>query len=188
LFDIKAGFIHAPKLWVAYVGGLLWWLSDEDPNIENNLIIGGGRGKTDPINWQKKCGNPQDDSYILWNGRPISKNDLLPKNIDIQKPNKVTNESPLISMPRQAQDEFKKVFFEFINGNSDTSFSNISSKLEIYNGSTSTGFCNIVNKMITTVDDNGFGVEINDKYYIKKSSIVNNFINRLCKHNGIYSK
>jgi hypothetical protein len=64
LFDVKGGFIHAPRLWVAYVGGVLWWMSNEDPFVIDGKIVGGGRGKSDPVTWKLSCSSSTDSEDI----------------------------------------------------------------------------------------------------------------------------
>jgi hypothetical protein len=171
LFDINAGFIHTPKLWVAYVGGLLWWLSEEDPKVSGTKIIGGGRGKTDPIIWRKDCGNDSGN----WACKP-TKNQYLPKMLMLD-PEDIESDSILLNLPRQVQDKFKEVFFEFINGEGETSFTNIASKLEIYDG-TGLGFCNLVNRFSQPDLPNTFIKKTNvSSNYVKGSDITDNFKN-----------
>ena len=141
LFDVKGGFVHAPRLWVAYVGGILWWLSKEDPFMINgsNQITAGGRGIKDPVIWKITCGSnaalfdaPTDGQYF-------------PKIIGDNKT--VENSSVIRALPEQVADEFKKVFFDFVNGTSSyTSFDSLASKLEITN-KTPTQFCGFLDRM-----------------------------------------
>jgi hypothetical protein len=172
LFDIKGGFIHAPRLWVAYVGGLLWWLSEKQPKIENNQIIGGGRGKNDPIIWKHRCGG--SDSLFT---APES-NQYLPKNLMGDR-NDIDENSPLITMPEQAKEEFKKVFFDFINGTGETDFKQLAKQLEIFDG-TALGFCSILDKLTkyeTAADPTGLIIARDSKSWYEGSSITDNLKN-----------
>jgi hypothetical protein len=63
LFNRKAAFIHAPYLWCAFIGGLLWRYNEDDIIYEDgddDLTKGkvptykGGSGSYDPIIWGKK--------------------------------------------------------------------------------------------------------------------------------------
>ena len=173
LFDVKGGFIHAPRLWAAYVGGLLWWLSKEDPDIVDGKIIGGGRGKNDPIIWKHTCNT--DDSKF----KAPKDNQYLPKNL-LGDRNDILENSYLITMPRQVKDKFKQVFFDFINGDKDIDFKKLADKLEIYKGSPNQ-FCDIV-KFLTktqTAQNNNTGAIIaqNSRLEYNGSSITNNLVN-----------
>ena len=171
LFDVKGGFVHVPKLWAAYVGGVLWWMSKEDPifrddNIANE-IIGGGRGVNDPIIWKKDCGTNADAWSIQSDGYYFPKALLSPK--------KIEDNSLLITLPRQVKDEFKRIFFEFVNSTSG-GFKDLKDSLEIYEG-TPTSFCNIVDKFLNTGTVNYLTSGSGDDYYFNASQIYSNFKN-----------
>lgn len=172
LFDIKAGFIHAPRLWAAYVGGLLWWLSKENPYIENGKILRGGRGKEDPIIWKHTCGDVES-LFKAPNG-----NQYLPKNLFGDR-NNIDENSPLITMPRQVKNKFKQVFFDFINGDKETDFRKLADKLEIYKGS-ATQFCSILDNLTkaqTAADASGAIIAQNRRLEYLGSSITDNLVN-----------
>jgi LAS superfamily LD-carboxypeptidase LdcB len=172
LFDVKGGFIHAPRLWAAYVGGILWWLSTKNPKIENGLIIGGGRGEDDPIIWKHKCSATKDTTLF----KAPNVDEYLPKSL-IGKRNTIPKSSLLITLPIQVKEEFKRIFFDFINSDSETSFKSLAESLEIYKGSAN-NFCLLLDKF-TKKEPSGFRYEINSNSdYIKGQDIVNNgFIN-----------
>lgn len=171
LFDVKGGFVHVPKLWAAYVGGVLWWMSKEDPIFRDdnigNEIIGGGRGVKDPIVWKKTCGvNPtrweiKSDGYYF------------PKELLFQQ--KIEDNSLLITLPRQVKDEFKRIFFEFVNSTSG-GFNDLKDSLEIYDGP-ATSFCGIVDKFLNTGNGNYLTEGDGDDYYFNASQIYSNFKN-----------
>ena len=123
LFNKSAGFIHAPRLWCAYIGGLIWRYDETKPETDGSgKIIGGGSGSNDPILWNKMPANlesPNRDQYMNILG--------------FTKSNYKTIHTLLKTMPEQAINEFKTVFFEFVNGTGDFSVSwdDISSMLEI---------------------------------------------------------
>lgn len=109
LFNKTAGFIHAPRLWCAYIGGLLWRYDESAPEKDGNgNIIGGGSGKFDPILWGQISDNlVKPERYHYMN--------ILGYDVDNYK-----HIHPLLkTMPEQAMNEFKTVFFEFVNGSSD---------------------------------------------------------------------
>jgi hypothetical protein len=173
LFDVKGGFVHVPKLWAAYVGGILWWMSKEDPIFRDgdiaNEIIGGGRGTKDPIVWKKTCG---DETVEKWPA-PID-GYYFPKALRL--PKKIENTSLLVTLPRQVKDEFKKVFFDFVNATSG-GFNDLKNSLEIYEGAPS-GFCSVFNKFMNTGTPN-FLVENKDngELYFNAGQIPANFKN-----------
>jgi hypothetical protein len=171
LFDIKAGFIRAPKLWAAYVGGLLWWLSKKQPTIENGKIIGGGRGKTDPIVWKHTCSVGNSDLFNI-----PSDNQYLPKNLLDRDALNIKDNSPLITMPEQAKNKFKEAFFNFINGDAISDFKQLSDKLEIYKGEP-TQFCGILDRLTKTTAQGGLLQKIDSKLYYNSSDITDNFVN-----------
>ncbi len=150
LFDINGGFVHAPRLWCAYVGGLFWWLSKENPEVENGLIVGGGRGTQDPIVWQKTCGAPNAVEMFV---APAS-DEYLPRQLKIKGNNVITNYIKITdldvmkTLPEQVKTEFKRIFFEFVNGG--TSYSNygdLATSLEIWSGSSS-NFCSFLTNTV----------------------------------------
>lgn len=171
LFDIKGGFVHAPRLWAAYVGGILWWLSKEDPFIVNgtNNITSGGRGVEDPIKWILNC----EGTKTIENP---SNGDYFPKIFDNNI--KVENTSVIRALPEQVKDEFKKVFFDFVNGTSNyISWESLSSRLEITT-KTPSEFCSFVDKMTKKNSVGGFlGYNTNNTYFYDSSQVVTNTIN-----------
>jgi hypothetical protein len=174
LFDVNGGFVHAPRLWVAYVGGLLWWLSKKDPKIENGKITGGGRGKSDPIKWEKSCGNSSE-----WKAKPsdVNKYYYFPRELEHDSV-EIDDNSLLFTLPYQVKDAFRKVFFDFVNGglNGYTSFLDLKDSLEIYDGAP-TSFCGIVDKFVTETADGGYLTKDGDKYYYDGINVKNNFKN-----------
>ncbi len=119
-FRYKGGIIHAPKLWCAYVGSVLWRNDKRDPIIENGLIVGGGSGKKDPIYWDGKgnLGGVLEDEYFPFN--------FSVENYDIEK-NDIINRLPI-----QVIDEFIRIFFEFTNGDGPTEWLGLRKELEIF--------------------------------------------------------
>lgn len=171
LFDIKGGFVHVPRLWAAYVGGVMWWMSKEDPTFrDNNIaneIIGGGRGVNDPIVWKKTCGDNNDKWVPPQDGNYFPKALLFPR--------KIENNSLLITLPRQVKDEFKKVFFDFVNATSG-GFDDLKNSLEIYEGSPTT-FCGIVDKFLNTGANNYLTELDGGGFVFNANKIYSNFKN-----------
>jgi hypothetical protein len=130
LFDQRAGFIKTPRLWVAYVGGILWRAEEENDVIEwTKTLTGGNEISITPfVNINNFY--PQKDEYfrilttsIITAGAPTGKVKVNPI---------------LLNLPVQVKEEFKRVFFDFVTGsdaNVYTSWPTIKNKLEIWDGS-----------------------------------------------------
>jgi hypothetical protein len=140
LFDTRGGFIHAPRLFCAYVGSILWRLSSLPPEITNGKITGGGAGPYegtndgDPIVWTKNgvdiltyLDAPNRDQYLTW--LDWGEADLSNyKEID-------TPDDILWRLPIQVKKEFKRMFFEFVNGDGEYSkWETIKEQMEIFKG------------------------------------------------------
>lgn len=125
LFDQKSGFIKAPRLWVAYVGGILW--RAEQPS--------------DIIVWQETFNNETVFTCPAINSTStIPSTEEYIKNITpsqtIKKVNIKVNPI-LLSLPKQVKEEFKRVFFDFVTGADSTvytSWPTLKNKLEIWGG------------------------------------------------------
>jgi hypothetical protein len=150
-FGSRAGFISAPRLWCAFIGGMLWRNSSSKPKFYNgtSIIESGGSGAIDPIKW----GN-QTQSFIptYSSNAPVPKrNEYFTAYIDtdFQRASMIFPgnnwyefnkgymkiDNLLLQLPEQVKNEFKKVFFDFVikeDGTSD--WNTLKSKLEVYNG------------------------------------------------------
>ena len=168
LFDMKAGIIHAPKLWCAYIGSILWRMDESDPILNNNnQIIGGGVGKKeysngldegyvkgDPIVWYIDYSNgnvnkwnslsnwalgetlfdiPDKDEYFppfldytQGGGQGVFKAFDGPSHPDIG------DLDTLKTLPPKVKSEFKKMFFNFVNGEGDKDWRGLAKRLEIF--------------------------------------------------------
>ena len=189
LFANRSGFIHTPRLWCAYVGSLLWRADTSNPITNGNGdVIGGGSGVNDPIQWFSNT-NPLL-SYapgFTQNSVSSGKNKLPTRTeyIDVLYPDDTvyhpdTNIKEihylLKSIPDQVKTEFKRIFFEFVNGDNSelSSWRGIAGSLEIWPSSSGvSGFISAVNSILSKkVKDN------DDKNYLDDSIIYNSgFIN-----------
>ena len=128
LFNKRAGFIRVPKLWAAYVGGILWRESKGNPVTspsDSSVIIGGGSGKSDPIIYRngKEVIAPCNVDYDNWIGpnRYQNLNDLKSETLTFNGKIITTFEDlpeMLLYLPNQVKAEFKKIFFNFVDANS----------------------------------------------------------------------
>ena len=153
LFDTRGGFVHAPRLFCAYVGSILWRMAAYDPIVTDGKITGGGSGSKDPILWYKDGvnqhtnyaieDNPDRDEYLLW----LDWGNHL---INVSRYKDITtgtawaatlDDTPadiLWRLPNQVKQEFKKSFFDFVNGEGTfTKWETIKEYLEIFKGTSS---------------------------------------------------
>jgi hypothetical protein len=168
-FNKKGGFVHVPRLWAAYVGGIIWMQTSSDPVIEDGKIIGGGSGSKNPIIMKKNCSG---ESFEV-----LDKSKYYPPVLDVNNDGDwkdfitypgLTAEDVIRRLPLQVRNEFKNVFFEFVNGDAEglMSFDEIREKLEIWEGS-SQSFCNFVSSL------HGAKVKTNGVYVFNSSLIKN---------------
>jgi hypothetical protein len=176
LFNTTGGFIHAPRLWCAWVGGLIWRAGMNTDNPNN--------GKSKP--WK----DPIDIPTTVKDNKKVEIYQVLPKTYqftyltDIKrdgsgnKPNNLKTFDYLFQfLPQQILDEFYNQFFQFVN-DSDPDIVNwgvISAELELVNEK------NI--KPTSTIEET-FNNIINGIYSEAYSSSKID-INRLAKFNPI---
>lgn len=129
LFNKKGGFVHVPRLWCAYIGSIIWRHQTNNPVVEDGKITGGGSGKNDPILWH------YDNNSIF---EPPTRAQYvtalqLTASIDYQE---IEDSSLINRLPQQVKNEFKRMFFQFVNGTDGMiSWKTISENLEIWTGS-----------------------------------------------------
>lgn len=146
LFDKKGGFIHAPRLWCAYVGSILWRINDgvnlttfKDPIIQDGKIIGGGSGKSDPFIWTKGK-MVEDGQTVLRKYKAATRTEYFPNTLELIGTDSVDYPTIyatdiIINLPQQVKDAFKQVFFDFVNGTDEMiSWDMIREKLEVWKG------------------------------------------------------
>ena len=183
LFNVGGGFIHTPRLWCAYIGGLLWRGDSNSPITNNGQIINGGSGSVDPILWvsgttaiapgfinnnNSGFAVPQKNEYF---------NYLLTDGVNIN-PAKFTYHPFLTTMPIQAKNEFKRIFFEFVNGTTQsTTWRNIADNLEIWGGNTANGFISATNTLLSNVQFNVDGTGSLNKIFITGATGFINYNN-----------
>lgn len=154
-FGNKAAFVSAPRLWAAFVGGLIWRADIRQPIIVGGQQVGGGSGPLDPIKFGIANGNSFTTNYIpnLTDTDKIpNKNEYLHTNIDrlfnsnigkhqsmsflsdysLAEDKYLPIDVMLYQLPEQVKTEFKKAFFDFVNG-TNSSWNQIKSKLELVN-------------------------------------------------------
>lgn len=178
LFDKKAGLIHVPRLWCAFIGSILWRTNDGEgikyPIIEDGKIVGGGSGKSDPFIWtySKK---QEGGSAVTREFVPPTRNEYFPPVLNLigitgqEWYPMIFDSDVILKLPQQVKDEFKKVFFDFVNGTDEQiSWDSIREKLEIWSG-TSDAYASFFDNLFqnTLQGENG-------GYYFNASLIANN--------------
>lgn len=177
LFDKKGGLIHVPRLWCAYVGSILWRINDgkevDYPIVENGKIIGGGSGINDPFIWDmsKTKGNSGANRKFY---EPTRKQ-YLPKILDIRGTlsfvdyPEINETDIIINLPQQVKDEFKKIFFDFVNGvDNMISWKTIQDSLEIWGGD-SKDFPVFIDSLLSSAEE--LKSPVTD-YYILSNSVI----------------
>ena len=171
LFDMKSGIIHAPRLWCAYIGSILWRFDTNNPTIESGKITGGGSGKKDPIVWNYDYPNQTiNNKDITWD-TPVLKQSgeidqffpsVLSKdgffaawqtslsNFNVDKG------SPIKTLPQEVKKEFKRIFFDFVNGTGNgISWKQLADNLEIFDTTSKTSgykFAKYINSLYKQPD------------------------------------
>ena len=138
LFNKKAGLIHAPRLWCAWIGSILWRRDESDPILDGDEIIGGGSGKEDPIVWSVDYTNDKiiytDTTFNI----PNRNSQYFPTvldvagNLPILEYQDIGENDVIRHLPSQVKKEFKRIFFDFVNGNAGIRWEDLYSKLEIF--------------------------------------------------------
>jgi hypothetical protein len=153
LFDQKSGFIRAPRLWAAYIGGILW-------RAEQN---------SDIIIWNKTIGN------FVYTLTPLSEGNTpsTKENIKILANSKTPISPILLGLPNQVKEEFKRVFFDFVNGNDQgyVSWPTLKNNLEIWDKSLEE-YVITINNMFVNAEGEG-GVPYNKGNFFQFKNLEN---------------
>jgi LAS superfamily LD-carboxypeptidase LdcB len=152
-FSNRAGFVFAPKLWSAFIGGLLWRADYSNPIYIDGTTIqySGGSGTNDPVKWLSTSGDALIPSYttgILGTNVP-TKLEYLTSVTDGDFPDGPMNfssrvagtnykkiEQLLLQLPDQVKQEFKESFFKFVATNDavESDWSRVKKALQVFNG------------------------------------------------------
>jgi LAS superfamily LD-carboxypeptidase LdcB len=189
LFQAHGGFIHAPKAWVLFIGGILWRLNqNEDPIFygnKNKTIIDptykpnkeqymyycaedGFDDSPDRKPWGLYYGNVQYDSEQDWFNNQIN---------NIDDDNYVLIDKTLRFLPKQIRDEFINYFTNWVN--SQDGFIAIQNELELFKNvnQLDLAFDDLINKVSTTEVDNikTNKISLNTIYQHIDKNIVDNY-------------
>ena len=166
LFRNNASFIHAPRLWCAYIGGLMWrydatgvdpiqWVSGQTATQDGGLY---GQFTYIPTNVTRTSANapgtsaiPHKDTFfdvLVGECGPSVYDKFGHEQTDTFYSGADDDGSDLIySLPQQIRNEFKRIFVEFVEGKSSyISWRQIADNLEIWGGS-SDAFINYMNSI-----------------------------------------
>lgn len=130
-FRYKGGIIHAPRLWCAYVGSVLWRNSRRPPVIDKTTkeIIGGGSGDEDPISWGEFAFSV---GKVLFNGTYYNRTEYFPFYMGSAPQRDIEADHIINRLPIQVIDEFIKSFLDFVNGDGPTDWNGLKKELEIF--------------------------------------------------------
>ena len=180
LFQVHGGFVHAPKAWVLFIGGILWRLNqNEDP------IFYGNKNKTliDPTY------KPSSEQYMYYcseDGNDDSPDrkpwGLYYGNVQYDK-NKTDNKNYVLIdktlrfLPKQVRDEFINYFINWVDANDG--FIVIQNELELFKNvnQLDLAFDDLINKVSTTEVDNRTTnkISLNAIYQHINKNIVDNY-------------
>jgi hypothetical protein len=184
LFQANGAFVHAPKGWVLFIGGMLWRLRYTANNNNN-----------DPINFSEK-----DITAVTTNRKPLSKEYLYYTDSSYDKTveengwgmyfesdsedyNSMTSisnfsqqmyvplDKTLMSLPKQVRDEFINYFQKWVD--SDTGFKFIQQELELYTDKTNYKSWFDKNKKVISLIKQS--TKSKKKQYISRSQLNNLF-------------
>lgn len=183
LFSIRGGFVHAPKLWVAYIGSLLWRYNAALPVFDdNNRIIAGGSGDKDPIIFTASTFS--NDNYGILTPASVDGSDpyVSPTRNEYLRVNRLNKvgahkkiEDTILRLPQDVKQEFKNVFFEFVESSSGNyDFKSLNEEVQIVENGTLSKFKAGLNAIKSDFTSQPF-VFGDEK--INVSTIENNFIN-----------
>jgi len=166
-FNERAGFISVPKLWVCFIGGMLWRAQQtNDPIKFYKTNTNGDIIESFLPNFTSNYKNsyPSVKQYLLFEKPRLNQLGMLfaengkYKNLDVA----------LLNLPDQVKNEFISVFESFVN----IDWPSIYNNLEIIDGSGS----DLVSKynFITNLN-NGVITSSGDKHYANTEKIKSNF-------------
>jgi len=162
-FGQRGGMVSTPKIWAAFIGGLLW-RADETESIfdeQSGIQIDGGSGMFDPIVFYNSITNesfiPTFNDDTSTTSYPNRKQYLTSSpfgsaqsQVDYDSPNSSmifrndTNsfeykplDNLLLSLPIQVKKEFKRIFFEFVGSTTNKSdWMNVKTQFELFDNTT----------------------------------------------------
>jgi GH24 family phage-related lysozyme (muramidase)/LAS superfamily LD-carboxypeptidase LdcB len=165
IFSVRGGFVTVPRLWCAYIGSILWRLSTEAPELTDGKQTGGGSGTNDPIIWRK---NKLPDNTIETYKEPTKFSyivSLYDKDKGYTGPVLISPRDLLRTLPQQVKNEFRKIFFNFVNGSDNLiSWDTIKNGLEIWDGN-GVGFETLLNNSYTNLSQIN-NLKNKDKYEV----------------------
>lgn len=132
LYGNNGSFIRAPRLWCAFIGGLLYRYDNREDGNEDIISFEKYDGKY-VLPWQTdKTYTPKHDEYLHYNSNEsecgIHFEMEVEDNDDDDHYGKV--DRVILALPKQVREEFKRVFIDFTNGD----FEKIQEKYELFSG------------------------------------------------------
>jgi hypothetical protein len=136
IFKTRAGIISVPKLWPAFIGGLIWrHESTTDPIKFYDSTASAGIPKSLlPLFSDSDATNakyiPKQWEYLTGNDNRVNSVMSFSSEISVFEGNYKAIDRVILTLPDQAKNEFKKAFIDFVNGD----FKTVMEKCEIYDG------------------------------------------------------
>jgi len=151
----RAGFVSIPRVWAAFIGGLLWRNDISEPIYDSlsNAQIGGGSGQVDPINFYEISGYDEDNQaiydYYFISNNELGADPVIPNRyqylsngeFNLNLINSLTVnpyiaiEEVMLQLPEQVKNEFKTIFFQFAeNDLNNAPFEVLKEKVELIDG------------------------------------------------------
>jgi LAS superfamily LD-carboxypeptidase LdcB len=200
LFNIRNGFIHVPRLWAAYVGGLIWRRDAGDVKLDSDGLINdanSGAGASDPLKFAKGDKNknvvdiyhPYRRGYLGINDyqKPLINKDISKMLVYATSIDDYTDlPYVLFALPYNVRNVFKNIFFNFVhknstiqgdNSESDLDFNTLNDMLQIVSDGKLETFDKKWGEIQKHIEDENEAQEIDGINYIKTTSITGNLHN-----------
>ena len=136
-FGNRGGFISAPKLWVAFIGGLLW-RSDLNASGPTDPILFGDSTESFIPTYSLTSKVPTRDQYITENNKFFNNVSPMtfPEDTDLNTVKFKPLDLILRTLPSQIKQEFIEAFNKFVisDDSDDSDWTTIKNKLEVFTG------------------------------------------------------
>jgi len=193
-FGNRAGFISVPKLWAAFIGGLLWRNDNNQTQYYQgtDIIQSGGAGYDDPIKWYDNNGSfiakfadryPNRNQYLKTDfniNLDKDESSSTPMSFNYDKPAAtfIYLDNVLLQLPEQVKNEFKSVFFEFVkkSNGSLSDWDILKSELEVHDSNSTTTWVQKWDKVMEKkaagggkISDSELDINVMKSQYSKKN-------------------
>jgi murein DD-endopeptidase MepM/ murein hydrolase activator NlpD len=176
----RAGFISAPTVWAAFIGGLLWRADAAESGPNDPIVFSNGNDIFSPKN--SSYGTPTIPFNRLQYLHCVSaeNNQLMSNQNSLNFPSEALDYSRvpvdelLLQLPDQVKTEFKTAFYNFVSG----PWQSLKSKLEVLDGNGAawkTAWDNI-SVSTSVIGQHWYGTDI-ESYQINTTNLTNTYKN-----------